>query len=125
MIQEDLKASDFTTQTIIDAQCNLNDITHDLLYQIDTLAPFGRKNPEPILCVKNVNVTTSAIVGNNHLRMRVNGDGVSCNSIWFSRGHFIHTLSGSALDIVFTPQINHWKGLDDIQLKMRDVAPSM
>ena len=123
VIQEDLKASDFTTQTIIDAECNLNDITHDLLYQIDTLAPFGRKNPEPILCVKNVNVTTSAIVGNNHLRMRVNGDGVSCNSIWFSKGHFIHTLSGSALDIVFTPQINHWNGSDNIQLKMRDVAP--
>ncbi|MDI6777300.1 MAG: single-stranded-DNA-specific exonuclease RecJ [Syntrophales bacterium] len=121
--QENLKVADFTTQTIIDAQCNLNDITRDLLYQIDTLAPFGRKNPEPILCVKNVNVTTSTIVGNNHLRMRVNGDGVSYNSIWFSKGHFIHTLSGSALDIVFTPQINNWKGSDNIQLKMRDVAP--
>ena len=122
-IQKDIEVPDFTTQTIIDAQCNLNDITHDLLYQLDTLAPFGRNNPEPILCVRNVNVTTSTIVGNNHLRMRVKGDGVSCNSIWFSKGHFIHTLSGSALDIVFTPEITHWKGADNIQLKMRDVAP--
>jgi len=123
VIQE--KVCDFTTQTIIDAQCNLNNITHDLLCQIDTLAPFGRKNPEPILCVRNVNVTTPTIVGNNHLRMRVNGDGVSCNSIWFSKGYFIHTLSESALDIVFTPQINHWKGSDNIQLEMRDIAPPM
>ncbi|MDO8785179.1 MAG: single-stranded-DNA-specific exonuclease RecJ, partial [Syntrophales bacterium] len=123
VIREDMKTSDFTTQTIIDAQCGLNDITHDLLYQIGALAPFGRKNPEPIFCVKNVNITTPTVVGNNHLRMRVNGDGVSCNSIWFSKGHFIHTLSGSALDIVFTPQINHWKGSDDLQLKMMDMAP--
>ncbi|MFA4916585.1 MAG: single-stranded-DNA-specific exonuclease RecJ [Syntrophales bacterium] len=122
-IEENTETSDFIPQTIVDAQCNLNDITHDLLYQIEALAPFGRKNPEPVLCVRNVNVSTPTVVSNNHLRMRVNGDGVSCNSIWFSKGHFVHTLSGSALDIVFTPQVHYWRGSDEIQLKMRDIAP--
>jgi single-stranded-DNA-specific exonuclease len=75
-----------------------------------------------VLCARNVNVSSPSVVGNNHLRMRINGDGVSCNSIWFSKGHFLHALSGPSLDIAFTPQINNWNGATDIQLKMKDIA---
>ena len=61
-------------------------------------------------------------MGNNHLKMRVSHDGVSRNSIWFSRGQYLPELYAAVLDIVFTPQINTWNGNADIQLKMRDVA---
>jgi len=113
---------DFTACTTIDAQCNLTDINHELLSQFDQLAPFGNKNPEPVLCVRNVSVASPSIVGNNHLKMRVNSGGVSRNSIWFGNGQFLHELSAAILDIVFTPQINIWNGSSDIQLKMKDVA---
>jgi single-stranded-DNA-specific exonuclease len=122
VVQTELAGSDFMSQTFIDSSCQLSDVNHAFVSAIETLAPFGNRNPEPVLCVKNVNVTAPSIVGNNHLRMRINGDGVSCNSIWFSKGHFLHTLSGPRLDIAFTPQINHWNGSSDIQLKMRDMA---
>jgi single-stranded-DNA-specific exonuclease len=123
-MSEKTDASAFLSQTIIDVQCNLNDIDHELLSEIAMLAPFGTENPEPVMCVRNVCVSSPAIVGNNHLRIRVSGDGVSCNSIWFSKGQFIHALSGTSLDIAFTPQISHWRGTSDIQLKMRDIAIS-
>jgi single-stranded-DNA-specific exonuclease len=122
LMHEDVKVSDFITNTMIDAQCNLADINHALLSDIEKLAPFGTSNPEPILCVRNVNVTSPSVVGNNHLRMRINRDGISCNSIWFSKGHFIKAISGSIIDIAFTPQINNWNGMSDIQLKMKDVT---
>ncbi len=115
-------ATDFTTCTTIDAQCNLTDINHELLSQFDQLAPFGNKNPEPILCVRKVSVASPSIVGNNHLKMRVSSGGVSRNSIWFGSGQFLHELSAAILDIVFTPQLNIWNGSSDIQLKMKDVA---
>ncbi len=83
-----------------------------------------RRNPEPILCVRNVNVVSPSIVGNNHLRMRINSSGTHCNSIWFSKGHYLETITGLPVDIAFTPQINTWGGLSDIQLKMHDVAIS-
>lgn len=122
IFNKDLNSAELKTQTNIDAQCNLDDINHDLLFQMDMLSPFGNKNPEPILCVRNVNVSSPAVVGNNHLRMRINGDGVSCNSIWFSKGQFINSLSGLSVDIAFTPQINLWNGTSDIQLKMKDIS---
>ena len=123
VIREDIQPVNMISQTTIDAQCQLHDVNHDLLSQIAMLAPFGSRNPEPVLCVRNVNVTASNVVGNNHLRLRLNGDGVSCNGIWFSKGHFIKQLtSGTTSDIAFTPQFNYWNGINEIQLKMKDMS---
>jgi single-stranded-DNA-specific exonuclease len=122
IVRENCPESDLEICTTIDAQCGLMDITHELLSQIEQLAPFGSRNPEPVLCVRNVSVASPSIVGNNHLKMRVIHEGVSRNSIWFSRGQYLPELSAAVLDIVFTPQINTWNGNADIQLKMRDVA---
>lgn len=122
VMNEYSQENDFTVFTKIDAQCSLTDINHDLISQFDQLAPFGSKNPEPVLCVRNVSITSPSIVGNNHLRMRVCSNGVSRNSIWFSNGQFMQELSAATLDIVFTPQLNLWNGNADIQLKMKDVA---
>ncbi len=124
VIQEETRASDMVSQTVIDAECRLQDITHSLLSQIETLAPYGACNPEPILCVRNVNVISPSVVGNNHLRMRISSSGTNCNSIWFSKGHYLQTITGLPVDIAFTPQINTWGGISDIQLKMHDVAIS-
>ena len=123
VIREDIQPVNMISQTTIDAQCQLHDVNHDLLAQIAMLAPFGSRNPEPVLCVRNDNVTASNVVGNNHLRLRLNGDGVSCNGIWFSKGHFIKQLtSGTTSDIAFTPQFNYWNGVNEIQLKMKDMS---
>ncbi len=122
IVRENVQQSDFISPTFIDAQCHLSEITHELLAQMELLAPFGSSNPEPVLCVRNVNASAPSIVGKNHLRMRVSEAGVSRNSIWFSQGHFIHDLHDSSLDIAFTPQINYWNGASDIQLKMKDIT---
>jgi len=124
IVRENVQQSNFISATFIDAQCHLNDITHELLSQMELLAPFGSKNPEPVLCVRNVNAFSPSIVGKNHLRMRVSEAGVSRNTIWFSQGHFIHDLNDSSIDIAFTPHINYWNGASDIQLKMKDIAIS-
>lgn len=112
----------FISETLIDAECALQDINRDLLSQIGLLAPFGSMNPEPVFCIRGVKIQEPAIVGNNHLRMRVTSNGASCNSIWFSKGHLLPDITGSTLDIAFTPQFNPWNGASTIQLKMKDVA---
>jgi single-stranded-DNA-specific exonuclease len=37
-------------------------------------------------------------------------------------GKYLPAINGANIDIVFTPQINHWNGSSDIQLKMKDVS---
>lgn len=122
VIREEMDITKFVSQTIIDAQCQLKDINHNLLNQIGMLAPFGSKNPEPVMCVRNVNVTSPAVVGKNNLRIRVHEGEISCDSIWFSKGQFCNSLAGAMFDIAFTPQINDWRGSGNIQLNMKDIA---
>lgn len=122
VIREETDISEFVSRTFIDAQCKLKDINYDLLSQIEMLAPFGTRNPEPVMCARNVNVTSPSVVGKNHLRIKVNEDGVSCDSIWFCKGQFSNSLFGTLLDIAFTPQIADWNKSGDIQLKMKDIS---
>jgi single-stranded-DNA-specific exonuclease len=122
IVKEGLVVQGLIPETNIDAQCSLNQITHELVSQFDRLAPFGTRNPEPIFCARNVQVSYPTVVGNKHLKMRVYGDGVSCNSIWFNKGDYAQDIEGVRLDIAFTPQINYWNGSSNIQLKVRDIA---
>jgi len=122
IVKEGLVVQELIQETYIDAQCSLSQITHDLVSQFDRLAPFGTRNPEPIICTRNVQVSYPTVVGNKHLKMRVYGDGVSCSSIWFNRGDYAQNVEGVRLDIAFTPQINYWNGSSNIQLKVRDIA---
>ena len=123
-VRSDVPVSDLVPTTAIDARCELEDISFELVCQLENLAPFGSMNPEPILHARRVVVSQTSVVGNNHLKMRVTSRGASCPSIWFGRGHFAGALQESDLDIVFTPQINHWNGTSTIQLKLKDMARS-
>ena len=122
IIKESGKSSDLVTQTLIDAECSLQEINIDLIHQMSMLAPFGCENPEPVLCARHIKVTSPAIVGNNHLKLRLSSNGTSCNAIWFGMGKHMSAMNGSHVDVVFTPQINYWNGSSDIQLKLKDAA---
>ena len=122
VVTEDVPGGSMIPITAIDAQCPLNEINGDLIHQLSQLAPFGSRNPEPVFCVRNVQVTSPSVVGKNHLTMRIAGDGVVHPSIWFNKGHFSKTVTGSRADIAFTPQFNHWNGSATVQLKMIDMA---
>ena len=113
--------SDMTYQINIDAECPIESTRADWITQFELLAPFGSKNPEPLLYARNVKASAPIVVGNNHLKMWVNSNNASRDSIWFNMGKYINALNGATFDIVFTPQINNWNGSQDIQLKIKDI----
>src|SRR4030066_355897 len=122
IIQNTVESTEAVSQTLIDSECQFSDINLNLINQMEMLAPFGCKNPEPVLCARNIQVSSPSIVGNNHLKMKLTSKGMSCDSIWFSMGNYLSALSGANLDVAFTPQINYWSGSSEIQLKMKDVS---
>ena len=116
-----IDSQDTASQISIDTECPIENITPDWLAQMEILAPFGSKNPEPLLYAHNVKTSSLMVVGNNHLKMWLKSNGTSYDSIWFNMGRYLTDLTGANLDIVFTPQFNNWNGSPDIQLKIKDV----
>jgi len=108
----------------VDAECSLADIDYPLLSQLEMLAPHGAMNPEPVLRVNNVTVTSHTVAGGAHLRLSVSENGIERECIWFNSARFFGSLDGSRMDILFTPQVNRWRGGSTIQLKIRDAVPA-
>ncbi|MDR2861610.1 MAG: single-stranded-DNA-specific exonuclease RecJ [Syntrophobacterales bacterium] len=120
--RNEISEDSLVAETLIDTQCDLNDLSYNFLNEMNSMAPYGSKNPEPVLCIKSASIAAPSVVGNNHLRMRIHKNGTSRNSIWFSKGQLIETLTDQIIDIAFTPQLNYWNGTADVQLKLIDAA---
>lgn len=68
-VQQSMPDDDFQRTVLIDRELSLNDITMDLLADIDRLRPFGVGNPEPVFISSRIQVLSSTIIGINHRKM--------------------------------------------------------
>ena len=93
---------------------------------LSTLEPFGSGNPKPVLLLRGACVTSCCDVGSGrHLKMRLRRDGVVLDAIFFSANSTACGVSsGDRLDVLFTPQINEFRGSRAVQLQLCDLRPA-
>ena len=111
----------------VDSEVRLDEVTLRLLQEIETLHPFGAGNPEPMFAGKRLEIMNARVVGEKHLKMTLRqGRSLPFDSIGFGmksleeQGLSLRT----PVDVAFTPELNHWNGLDRIQLRIRDMRPT-
>jgi single-stranded-DNA-specific exonuclease len=108
----------------VDGSITLEELTFDLMRELEKLAPFGQGNPEPRLGSRGLEVISSGIVGNNHLKFRLRqGKGPVLGAIAFNKGMLLgkKVRDGARLAAVFTPRLNTWNGSTAVELEIRDV----
>ncbi len=59
----------FSPVLSIDREIGFHEICDQLLDELESLAPYGEGNPEPVFMARDVAVTSSKIVGGTHRRM--------------------------------------------------------
>ena len=120
-----LGPDELTPALSIDAECSLDDLTAEMVRQLARLAPFGRGNPAPVLCVRGVRMAYAPRrVGRSgaHLKFTVADDGRFVNAIAFGMGDLADQLpAGVELDVAFEPGINTWQGRSTVQMQVKDV----
>ncbi|MGH7180387.1 MAG: single-stranded-DNA-specific exonuclease RecJ [Nitrospiraceae bacterium] len=112
----------------VDAEVRLDEVNLQLIREIGSLHPFGAGNPEPTFAVTRLEVMDSRTVGEKHLKMTVRqGASMPFDSIGFGMKSLLERgiPSRTPVDLAFTPELNHWNGQDRIQLRIRDVRPSV
>lgn len=97
--------------------------------QVDALSmlePYGAGNPKPVFMLRSVTVVSCGDVGGGrHLKMRVRRDGVTLDAIFFGANSAACGVApGDRLDLVFTPQINEFRGSRMVQLQLCDLRPA-
>jgi single-stranded-DNA-specific exonuclease len=107
----------------VDAEVSFAHVTAALGAALDRLEPFGPGNPEPVLCARDVEVQGAGLVGEPsrpHLKLRLRQDGRTLAAIGFGLGH-LPVVAGDRLDVVFTPRLSRWQGVDRLRLEIVDV----
>ena len=97
--------------------------------QVESLAalePFGAGNPKPVFLLREACVVSCCDVGGGrHLKMKLRRDGVVLDAIFFSANAAACGVSpGERLDVIFTPQINEFRGTRSVQLQLCDLRPA-
>jgi single-stranded-DNA-specific exonuclease len=121
---ERLGTDGFTRILSVDSGVTLDELSNDLVQEIEKMAPFGQGNPEPRFGARDLDVLSSRIVGNNHLKLRLRQqNGVALDAIAFNQGRLLGRLvrDGVRLAAVFTPRINTWNGKTAVELEIKDI----
>lgn len=115
-----LKDEDFIPALSLDSSIHLDELNEKVVTEMDSLAPFGLGNPEPLLCSRETRVVQSQIVGSNHLRFKATQKNRVFNAIAFGFGD-MHPLADKYIDMAFTPQIEEWNGNRDLKLNVKGI----
>lgn len=124
IVMQQMGSQGFVRTLAVDGAVTLDELTLELMHEIEQMAPFGQGNPEPRLGARGLTVLSSKTVRNNHLKLLLRQQGGSSfGAISFSRGGrpAKTVLEGSKVAIVFTPRINVWNGKTAVELEIRDI----
>ncbi|MCB5249746.1 MAG: single-stranded-DNA-specific exonuclease RecJ [Candidatus Cloacimonadales bacterium] len=107
----------------IDKKIELYEIDEKLMKWLQSFAPYGPENNQPVFYAKDVMIVGYPYtVGRNHLKLKVTKDGCVLDLIGFNLGDFLPVLKREAfIDICFTLEINYWKDKSTIQGNLKDI----
>lgn len=109
----------------IDLIATVEDVTLDVLNQIEELAPFGVANNKPNVLIENASVAELKRIGSDstHLKIQFIGEENQLDGIAFRKGHLFEEITPQAkLSAVGTLSINEWNGKVKPQLLIDDLS---
>lgn len=113
----------------IDAEALLGHLTFSMMHDLEKLAPFGQKNPRPLMCATDVRLAEPPkTMGSDgrHLSLRLEQHGSSIRAVAFGKSEWAKELDkpDACFDFAFRPQINEYRGHRSVQLHLVDFRPS-
>ncbi len=126
VVLEQVGRSGFVRTLSVDAAVTFDELTFDLMKEIDRMSPFGQGNPEPRLGARGLEASAPRQVGNGrHLKLRLRqANGSSFDALAYNKAEaYGWVRNGSRVAAVFTPRINSWNGMTNIELDIRDLKP--
>lgn len=111
---------------VIDAVAEQTHLDITLAKDAEKLEPFGEGNDRPLILSQGLKVAQSPkLVGSNssHLKLHlVAGPGILIDGIGFNMGRKIkEIIDADAVDLVFFPAVNEWKGRVSLDLHIKDI----
>lgn len=103
-------------------------VTESLIGELSSFEPFGTGNKAPTFAKRDISIQSFKIIGKNENAVRLEFcdgmDGQLYRGIWFGDARafedYILSKAEKKLDIIYSPQINEYKGFRNIQFKIEE-----
>lgn len=124
--QEAVKAmagSEKVKQVLVDGTVAWDDVTIELIGELNKLKPFGQDNTKPLLKVEAVYPENVKVIGadQTHLKASLSRDNKQIDMIAFQSAHWSEILSSRpTIDVIGFFNINEWNGNRKVQLMASD-----
>ncbi|MCK5077032.1 MAG: single-stranded-DNA-specific exonuclease RecJ [Calditrichia bacterium] len=108
----------------ISTEVILDEFTDQVYRILKLLGPFGPLNLRPVFLSKKCQVVEGpAIIGKNHLKMKIKQGESVYETIGFNMGDKMNEIkgTGSYVDLVYQLDENYWNGKTTIQLRLKDI----
>lgn len=125
LANEQLKEEDLTPVTYIDAEVNVEDISLEVVEEMNRLAPYGTDNPKPKVLIRNAPIANIRKIGSeqNHLKVTLGEAGVALDGVGFGLGQvYDHVSPISKLSVIGELSINEWNNLRKPQIFLQDLS---
>lgn len=126
---EQLNGQDLFPTITIDSELELGRIDWALYESLRRLEPTGYANPTPVFTSFGVEVVSHRVVGQDgsHLQLTVGSDAngffKEFAAIAFRQSAWANCLP-QFIDIVYTINVNRWRGRENLQLMIQDIRPA-
>ena len=125
-IQNIMQNQTLTPVLDIDGSIDVSAVSIDFIDKLETLAPYGSGNPEPLLMLSNALVTKSEIVGAGHIRCYLTSlNGGSLKAMAFrcadnEMGKALLNGAGQSFNLVGNLRRDNWQGRNQTQFIIDD-----
>jgi single-stranded-DNA-specific exonuclease len=122
---ETLVAEELLTRNLrIDCELPFTAISRNLYKEIQSLAPFGMGNPEPVFATHNVTIDNVRVMGKEgtHLRLYLRQSDAVFEAVAFGMGEMANDLHiDDTVSVAYVIDENTWNGKTKLQLKVKDI----
>jgi len=119
-LRENMSEEDYIPVVRIDLNLDFKKLNKKLINKIEALRPFGPANPRPKFLFKNLKVNNCFTMGSDNSHLKFNLEYSQVEAVAFNMGEEASKISGSTIDLIAQPEINKWKGRENLQLKVVD-----
>ena len=111
----------------IDAKIELNEINKEMVESLKLLEPYGEGNKMPIFAFRNLKIDSiRALSEGKHLKLTLKENNTIINAIGFNMGNLAEDYRiGDKIDVVGVLEINHFNGIDTLQINLKDIMKSI
>ncbi len=121
--EQQLQPKDLIPYINIDGEIEINEFNPRFIRLLKLMGPFGPMNMRPIFMSRNLKIVgTPSIVGQNHLKLKVEQNGAVLDVIGFNMADHLDRIGQDGyVDCVYVLEENRWNGKSYLQLRLKDI----